>query len=439
MYLGETELERQTRLQADADAQRAIDTLREASIGSLPEITVKGNPTVWYILAAAVMTGLLFPLKSNRRSLFLLFLCFVPSLMMAQTVTPFTQKTVSGADTFMVYGKSLTLDSTTYVTTTKTITRTTTTVDSIVKVTTPIVLGKLFGPSSINTLPSPFRKPPFTASGGESSGNNPTQLLKNLDKAKQTGIPIIAALPCGSHNQAPDRRGNCLRDSSGIAVFSRALFDSALAKYNTPAVKAAVDSAFKNGYLIAVNLMDEPWVKGGGDGNTWGPKGLTRQQADTSCLAAKTGAFANVPVGLSDASLKIWPANGYTFKWCDVGIPQFSYRMGTPTAWRDSILTMVAKGQYMEIFSFNVVNGGKQDKTTWPACPGAPASGTSSPNCTMNTTEITTAVAALGDVGCGALIMWRTDSTRFAKIGQAVFNTAAATQAQRPKRPCKVR
>jgi hypothetical protein len=69
MYLGETELERQTRLQADADAQRAIDTLNAAKVGSLPEVKVTGNPMVFYILSAAVATALLFPTRGNRRSL----------------------------------------------------------------------------------------------------------------------------------------------------------------------------------------------------------------------------------------------------------------------------------------------------------------------------------------------------------------------------------
>jgi hypothetical protein len=70
MYtLGETELERQTRLQADADAQRAIDALNAGKVGSLPELVAKGNPMVFYILSAAVATALLFPTRGKRRSL----------------------------------------------------------------------------------------------------------------------------------------------------------------------------------------------------------------------------------------------------------------------------------------------------------------------------------------------------------------------------------
>lgn len=70
MYFGETELERQARADADAAADRAITELRQAQIGSLPEVKVTGNPMVFYILSAAVLTALIFPTRSGRRSLY---------------------------------------------------------------------------------------------------------------------------------------------------------------------------------------------------------------------------------------------------------------------------------------------------------------------------------------------------------------------------------
>ena len=401
-----------------------------AGLANKPGAALTPENTIVPIVVGIITTFLLR--GSQRRSLWALLL-LIPSLLHAQTVTPFVQKMPSGTDTLIVYGRSLTTAVTT--------TNTTTTVDSIVKWTPPIVLGKPFGPSGFfatNVPPLPFYAP-FTAGGGENS-IPASQLVANLAKARLTKYPIVVALPCGAHNQDPTRRGLCLRDSSGVAVFSRARYDSALATYNTPAVAAAVDSALKAGVLLGINLMDEPWVKGNGDGNTWGPKGLTRQQADTSCRAARNlPAFAGVPVGLSDASPNVWATSGYIFQWCDFGVPQFSYRFGSPAVWRDTMLTQVAQGRYGELFSFNIVNGGTQDKTTWPACPGAPSKGTSSPNCTMSGSQAITAASALGDAGCGALIMWRTDSARYAAIGQPSFTQIAATQAQRQKRPCKVR
>lgn len=69
MYFGETELERQAQADADAAADRAINELHSAQIGSLPELTVTGNPMMFYVLSAAVVTALLFPTRGKRRSL----------------------------------------------------------------------------------------------------------------------------------------------------------------------------------------------------------------------------------------------------------------------------------------------------------------------------------------------------------------------------------
>jgi hypothetical protein len=69
MYIGETELERQARADADAAADRAINELHSAQIGTLPEIAVKGNPMVFYILSSLIATALLFPTRGKRRTL----------------------------------------------------------------------------------------------------------------------------------------------------------------------------------------------------------------------------------------------------------------------------------------------------------------------------------------------------------------------------------
>lgn len=350
---------------------------------------------------------------------FALALLLFPAVLHAQH---FVDTVKSPADTFIVYGYKnfqVTFD---------------VTVDSVVKVQPPVVLGKAYGPSALYSLST---LAPYTGSGGESS-NAPEYVLSTLAKARATKTKVILNLPCGAHNQDPNKRGFCLRDSSGIAVFSRAKFDSALAKFNTTEIRNALLTAYRDTVLIAVNLMDEPWVKGLGDGNTWGPKGLTRQQADTSCRSAHA-ILGPIPVGTSDASPKVWNAS-YLFKWCDVGIPQFSYRMGSPAVWRDTLSAQASAGGYQQIYSHNVVNGGTQDKDgTWDCSQQGGIKGTASPNCTMTPTQINTAVAALGDAGCGILLMWRADSTRFAKLGTTVFNAAASTQAQRLQRWCKVR
>lgn len=416
MYgMGETELERQTRLQADADAERAISTLRDAQIGSLPEITVKGNPTVFYILTAAILTGLLFPLGSKRRSLWLLFL-FLPSVLGAQQ---WQQQVVSGGDTFTVYGK--------YATTTVV------TVDSMVKKLPPVILGVFYGPTA-GFDKSPLA--PFTASGGESAAK-PQWLLDKIAEARTRKAPFIANLPCGSHNVS--NLGNCLTLVNGVAIFSQARFDSALATYNTPQVKAAVAQAVTDTILLGINIMDEPWVTAAtsGDGNTWGPPGtMTRARVDSLCTKAKTVFGSTVPIGTSDQTK--WQRTG-PWKVCDIGIAQYSYRFGNVVAWRDSILAISTAQKYGSVFSINWINGGTQDRNGPWDCPGS-VKGQRSPNCQMTPAQLDTTSAFLPQKTCGVYTAWRYDQARMALPGYpASFTLQAQHAAELPRVLCKVR
>lgn len=415
MYgMGETELERQTRLQADADAERAITALRDSQIGSLPEITVKGDPTMWYILTAALLTGLFFPLGSKRRSLWLLVM-FLPSMLSAQQ---WQQQVVSGGDTFTVYGK--------YATTTVV------TVDSMVKKLPPVILGVFYGPTAAFDKTPPLT--PFNASGGESTAR-PKWLLDEIARARNLKAPFIAALPCGSHNQS--NLGNCLTLVNGVATFSQQRFDSALALFNTPEIKAAVAQAVKDTILLGVNIMDEPWVSGGGDGNTWGPPGtMTRARVDSLCAKAKATLGQTVPVGTSDQTK--WQRTG-TWKVCDIGIAQYSYRFGNVVAWRDSILAISTAQKYGSVFSINWINGGTQDRNGAWDCPGS-VKGQRSPNCQMTPAQLDTTSAFLPQKTCGVYTMWRYDQARMALPGYPAAFTLQAEHAKKlPRVLCKVR
>lgn len=301
--------------------------------------------------------------------------------------------------------------------------------------TTGGALGKPYGPSAL--MHDTSNNGPFTYDGGASS-NKPQWLLDNINEARNRGLGFIANLPCGSHSAS--NPGYCLKQGSdGVWRFDRALFDAALAQYNTTEVKAAVAQAVKDGVLHGINLMDEPWVSGGGDGNTWGPAGtMTRARVDSLCTEAKK-LFPTAPVGTSN---KLAWDKSHTWKVCDIGIAQFSYRFGSPTAWRDSVLAMSKAGGYSAAFSFNVINGGTQDRDgVWDCKDQGGHKGQRSPNCGMTATQIVTAVKALGDAGCAGLMMWRNDNTKFTTWTDWIqaFKDAAAIQAQRYKKPCKVR
>ena len=295
--------------------------------------------------------------------------------------------------------------------------------------------------------------PPPTASGGKPFGpfgylgsvpatasheaaNTPSSLLNAIAAARSSGRKLMAALPCGQHN--PPNLGYCLRDSSGVAVFSMLGYDTALARYNRSDVLSAVSKAYADGVLLRINLIDEPWVNGQGDGNTWGPNGLTKQQVDTICAKAKR-LFPGVPVGTSD--YHGWePAK--SIRVCDAMTQQFSYRFvalsqfGSIRKWRDSALAIARRDGYGRVFSFNPINGGTP-RPSGGTCPNGAPPGQGPTQCQMTPAQIVAVVDSLGDAGCGAMLWWRDDANRFdAPAYQDAFRQAAALEAARGAKPC---
>jgi hypothetical protein len=300
--------------------------------------------------------------------------------------------------------------------------------------------GKRFGPMNAMAL-SPVT--PFTASGGEAA-NQPAWLLATLQEAKQAGLAVIANLPGGSHSA--DKPGYCLTQrADGVWRFDRAKFDARLALYDSEALRTTLAAAVRDGTLLMVNLMDEPWVYGADDGagsvvgNTWGPKGtMTRARVDSLCLAARRVLGPTVPVGSSENTTLWDPTRSTTV--CDIGIEQYSYRFGDVVAWRDASLTRARRDGTARIFSFNILNGGTQDRDgVWDCATQGKVRGTRSPNCSMTADQITAVSKALGDAGCGALIFWRSDARFTLPAWQQAFQTLATLQAGRAPRPCSLR
>lgn len=374
--------------------------------------------SIFPMLAIGAVAAWFLAGGSRRRSLWLALL-LLPSMLSAQQ---FQQELVVGSDTFTVYGYS------------ETATTTTVTVDSVVKRKPPppiVTIGRPYGPAALMDGTTSYA--PFTASPNESA-NRPQWLLDKIAKARLTKLKITPQLPCGSHNIS--NLGNCLVLKNGVPTFSRQRFDSAMATYNTPAVRNALAQAVKDSVVLAVNLLDEPWVTGGGDGNTWGAVPLSRALTDSLCATAKAALGPTVPVGTSDQTK--WQRTG-VWKVCDVGLAQYSYRFGQLAAWRDSILAVSAQQGYQSMFSMNWINGGTQDKSGVWDCPGS-HKGQREPNCQMTPAQIVTAVTALGGSGCGILMMWRYDANRMALPGYGTaFQESANIQKQRAVTICTVR
>jgi len=300
----------------------------------------------------------------------------------------------------------------------------------------------------------------FTYAPNENA-NRAEWLLEDVAEAKLRGLPVQLALPCGAHSGEKNsagvmtKLGNCLIDSSGVAVFSRRRFDSAATAILTaPGVRDSLQSLRARGLLSGLQIMDEPWVSGGDDGaglivgNTWGPPGtITRARADSLCGFVKNLAGPGIPVGLSDHLA--WD-KGKTLKVCDYTAPQFSNRFGDLTRWRDTTLALAKKAGHQTHFSFNILNGGTQDAdmAARPRPPGAKWDcrneggrlGSRPPNCRMTPAQVTAAVTVLGAYTCSGLMMWRYDA---AKLGESayleVFKQGIALQKSRTLEQCRVR
>jgi hypothetical protein len=296
--------------------------------------------------------------------------------------------------------------------------------------------GKPFGPSGLLAAPA---VEPFTYAATEAA-NQPEVLLEKVQRARERGVALILSFPCGAHTA--EHLGHCLSVIDGVPKFDRTRWTAALAGYDRPDVIAAILAAHRDGFLVGLNILDEPWVTGSDDGsgvvvgNTWGPKGwMTKALVDALC--AEVGAlFPGVPAGTSDHLTSWEPTKDYRV--CDFGIFQYSARFGPLTTWRDGALARVRRGGYAASFSFNPINGGTQDRDgTWDCAAEGGVRGQSAPNCSMTEPEIVAAGTALGETGCGGLMMWRYDASRFDRADwRRAFTRVAELQRARQPHPC---
>jgi hypothetical protein len=283
----------------------------------------------------------------------------------------------------------------------------------------------------------------FTFAPNESA-NKDAFVMDAINEARARGVPTQLALPCGAHSST--NLGWCLeKTAAGVIQFSQARFDSALARTLTPATRAEIVKAHRDGIVTSILLFDEPWVKGGDDGagsivgNTWGPKGMTRAFVDVRCAQVKA-LLPGVPVGTSD-HLTAYDSNGAT-KVCDFGQFQYSHRFGDVVAWRNAALARGKRDGYQVTFSMNVINGGTQDRDGTYDCVGSQfgPKGQRSPNCGMTEAQIKNVLDVLLGHGAGGQMMWRFDAVRYARADWTrAFNYGLALAKTRPYTPLRVR
>jgi hypothetical protein len=191
-----------------------------------------------------------------------------------------------------------------------------------------------------------------------------------------------------------------------------------------------------DGTVIGANVMDEPYVHGTGDGNTWGPAGtMTKLRVDSLCYEVQR-IFPTLPAGVQHAVKDFEPDQSYR-------VCQFisggcgGSTVAEYTACRDAALAVGARDHHAIMFSLNVLDGGVTDTDgTWD-CDGQPGKGTFGNHCWMTADRVRERGLIAGPTGCG-LLMWKYDSDFWGRAdNQQAFKDVAAKLATVPQNSCR--
>jgi hypothetical protein len=304
-----------------------------------------------------------------------------------------------------------------------------------------VTLTQALGSGGAGPMGIPFGASQLLNSGASTApltmsldGYSASTIASRIADARTRKIHLLMNLTGGGHTATEDGSGGLLSIIGGVLQFDRAKWNAKMQTYNTSAIKTAVAAAVADGTIVGASVMDEPNVRGQGDGNTWGPVGtMTKARVDSLCGYVKA-MFPTLPAGVMAQHDAFEPTKGYRV--CDFIIDQFSTRKGDVTAYRDAGLAMAARDHHAILFSLNVLSGGTQDKDgTWD-CAGTGGLGTFSPNCRMTAAQVQSYGLVLGPAGCG-LNMWRWDSTFVSRTdNRAAFQTIADALAKLPRSGC---
>jgi hypothetical protein len=263
--------------------------------------------------------------------------------------------------------------------------------------------------------------------------NFPSTIVSWIDGARQKGVRVMLVMTGGSHTAT--KPGCCLSVINGVLQFDRAKWEATLQTFNTAAIRDAIANGVADGTIVGATVMDEPYVSGGGDGNTWGPPGtMTKARVDSLCTSVQK-IFPTLRAGVEHQHNLFEPTKSYRV--CQFIVDQYSARFGDVAAWRDAGLAMGTRDHHSILFSLNVLNGGVQDRDgTWD-CAGTGGLGLYAPNCRMTANQVRNFGLALGLAGCG-LFMWRYDAAFMTNSeNQQAFKDVAAQMATAPGRACR--
>jgi hypothetical protein len=173
-------------------------------------------------------------------------------------------------------------------------------------------------------------------------GDTPENLIFRIVTARAKKLKLVLALTGGAHSLS--NPGDYLSVIDGVLQFDRAKWDAKLARFNTPAIRSAIAEGVADGTILGASVMDEPHVSGGGDGNTWGPRGtMTKARVDSLCGEVKRY-FPTLPAGWTtntSCSSRRSPTTSATSSWTSTTHGWARPRLGgmPGSRWRREITT----------------------------------------------------------------------------------------------------
>jgi hypothetical protein len=249
-------------------------------------------------------------------------------------------KTVT--DTVLVTGTRVdTLTITKFDTVTITKTRVDTLTIVKVRVDTVFMIGSGPGAAVLPFGPYDISKVPLAFDAGHTYAD-PQGLVALLDNARAKEQRLFLALTGGAH---------CTYTTPGCPQQAGAKFDLAkwkagTARYNTPALQAALKKGVEDGTILGYNMMDEP------PHPTWG--GVMTKAIVDSMAAYSKALFPFLPVGV--ASTHKW-RQWETFRVLDFMISQNWLETQTPVQFRDSAVAVAKRNGVALALSVNIYGG----------------------------------------------------------------------------------
>lgn len=292
-------------------------------------------------------------------------------------------------------------------------------------------VGLPFGPSQQLSRAGGVYAPFSMTSDAYTAGT----IVNQIAAARAGRYTLLLNMTGGPHNVS--KPGDYLSVINGVLQFDEAKWRAKMDTYNTAAIRQAVADGVRDGIIVGNIVMDEPNVSGGGDGNTWGPKGtMTKARVDGLCGYVKQ-IFPTLPAGVAHQHNVFEQDKSYRI--CDFIVDQYNYSRGNVTTFRDDGLALGRRDGHAIMFSLNILDGGVQDRDGTYDCTGAgqAGKGTFAPNCRMTAQQVRDWGQLLGPAGCG-LFMWRYDDAFAARVdNQEAFKAVGARMATVPSKSCR--